>query len=71
MIGHALIALLGIVLLLTGCKGYRYQQDNVAEEIGEEVLKAKTGADVDFSPSTPETGFSPKYLYPLKKEGVK
>lgn len=55
-------------LLLCGCQGYKYQEDNLVEELVESGIKFKTGADVDFSPSTPESGFSPTTIKPLVKE---
>lgn len=55
-------------LLLCGCQGYRYQDDNILEELSEEALRVKTGAEVDFSGKTPEKGFSPSSLKPFVKE---
>ena len=63
------IGLAGILsVMLCGCTGYKYQADNVGEEIVEEGIKLKTGVDVDLSPSTPESGFTPGSLKPFVKE---
>jgi len=45
-----------VVLMLEGCSktNFKYKEDNMAEEILEEVIKNKTGIDVDLTPSTPE-----------------
>lgn len=45
-------------LILVGCGlalWEKYPQDNIVEEVAEEVVKAKTGLDIDFSPQTPES----------------
>lgn len=45
------------VMMIIGCMQdyiHRYPQDNIVEEIAEEVVKNKTGIDIDFSPFTPE-----------------
>lgn len=60
--------LAAVTILLTGCSGYKYQDDNIVEEALELGIKYETGADVDLSPETPETGFSPKAIDPLVKE---
>jgi hypothetical protein len=53
--------------LCCGCNGYSYNSDNVVEEVAEEVVRVETGADIDFSPGTPEHGFSPKSIAPISK----
>lgn len=58
-------------ITLTCCTGYTYQQDNIVEESVELGLKAELGLDVDLSPSTPETGFSPKSIKPFTKDEPK
>lgn len=57
-------------ILIVGCKGWKYQDDNVVEEIVEEAIDMETGLDVDLTPSDPEKGFSPKSVAPFKKEEV-
>lgn len=46
------------VVLLSGCHSLNQRfglaDDNFIEEISEDVLKAKTGIDLDFTPDTPE-----------------
>lgn len=41
--------------------GSRYwfsnQEDNPIEEISEEIIKTKTGVDIDISPSSPENRY--------------
>lgn len=67
-----LMLLVIMCVALTSCR-YKYVQDNLVEEVGEEaaetVIKSYTGADVDldFSPATPEKGFSPKGVAPFVK----
>lgn len=52
-----LIVMIGL-LLLTSCSYVNeylgIEDDNLAEEIAEEVIEAKTGADIDLTPSSPE-----------------
>ena len=60
--------LAALSFLLTGCAGYKYNDDNIVEEAIELGIKYETGADIDLSPSTPETGFSPKAIEPISKE---
>jgi hypothetical protein len=47
-----------LVVSLTGCsylnKEMGLKDDNCLEELGEAVLKAETGIDIDLTPSTPE-----------------
>jgi len=57
-------------LALSACTGYTYQEDNILEESVELGIKGELGLDVDLSPSTPETGFSPKSIKPIKKDDV-
>lgn len=65
------VTLLAILASLAmACTGYKYQEDNVVEEIVELGIKEELGVDVDLSPSTPEKGFSPKHLAPIKKEDL-
>ena len=66
MAGIVVSLLVGFLMMSCGT-GYTYQDDNIAEELAEEALKAKTGLDVDFSPGTPETGFSPRAIAPVTK----
>lgn len=60
--------LAALTILLTGCSGYKYQDDNIVEEAFELGIKYETGVDVDLSPSTPETGFTVKAIKPLVKD---
>lgn len=44
-----------IIVLLTSCSLLKnYPADNVVEEVAEEVVKHYTGADIDFTPGSPE-----------------
>lgn len=45
-----------LLLFLSSCmiKNGKYIPDNPIEEIAEAVLDAKTGINLDFTPSTPE-----------------
>ena len=45
-----------ILIMTASCmfKEGKYVQDNMVEEVAEEVLDAKTGIDLDFSPSSKE-----------------
>lgn len=46
---------IGMLFVFSGCNFFKsYPQDNIAEEIVEEVIEAKTGLDLDLSPLTPE-----------------
>lgn len=56
-----------LALLLSGCQGYKYNDDNVAEEILEVGIGVKSGVDIDLTPKTPEKGFSPTSLKPWEK----
>lgn len=46
------------IAVLAGCsycnKWFGLNDDNVAEEIIEDVIKGRTGADVDLTPDSPE-----------------
>lgn len=53
---------------ISSCAGYKYNEDNLGEELTELAIKMETGQDLDLSPATPEKGFSPKSLYPVEKE---
>lgn len=55
-------------LSLSGCAGYKYNEDNLAEESIELLIKSKTGVDLDLSASSKEEGFNPKVISPLSKE---
>lgn len=50
---------------LTGCsqlnKKAGLEDDNIIEELSEDVIKVKTGYDIDLTPMTPERR-SPPYL---------
>lgn len=51
------IILGGCVVFLGSCglEWWKYYpQDNVVEEVVEEVIKDKTGMDIDLTPSSPE-----------------
>lgn len=55
------ILLLGAVVILGSCSfGWwkYYPQDNMLEEMAEEVIKDKTGLDIDVTPLSPEKGFN-------------
>lgn len=53
------IYLLACLAVVSGCAWPSWlPQDSVPEEIVEEVIKEKTGLDIDLSPYTPE-----KYAY--------
>lgn len=54
-------------LLLTGCSGYKYKEDNIIEEGLEVAIDHFSGIDVDLSPDTKESGFSPKTLKPFER----
>ena len=50
-----------LLIILSGCavkdwmfKDGHYIPDNPIEEIGEAILEAKTGVNIDFTPGTPE-----------------
>ena len=60
-----LLAITG--LLLTGCSGYKYKEDNIVEEGMEVAIDHFSGIDVDLSPNTKESGFSPKALKPFER----
>lgn len=49
---------IGILILIVGCsqinKELGLEDDNVYEEAMEDVIKGRTGQDVDLSPATPE-----------------
>jgi hypothetical protein len=46
-----LLAGIFITFFFTSCS---LQDDNIVEESAEEVLRMKTGLDVDFTPKSPE-----------------
>lgn len=66
-------AILSLLLTMVSCHGYKYQPDNIIEEAAEMAtdigIHALTGqsVDIDFTPGTPEKGFSPKSLSPVIK----
>jgi hypothetical protein len=76
LIAKALI-LSGVCLALNSCSAIRsfttnadgtpkaYQDDNLGEEVLEVGAKVITGQDVDITPSSPESGFSPKTIRPF------
>lgn len=53
-----LILMIGVALLLISCGAINsklgLQDDNFAEEVMEDVIKEKSGLDLDFTPLTPE-----------------
>lgn len=53
-----LLALIGVVLLLPSCSMINQKlglaDDNIGEEVVEDVVKGRTGVDVDLTPQTPE-----------------
>lgn len=53
-----LILTIGASLSLASCSNVNerlgLQDDNIGEEIVEDVIKGRTGYDVDITPSTPE-----------------
>lgn len=53
-----LVFLIGVILLLPSCSQLNQkaglQDDNLIEEVTESLIKEKTGADIDLTPSTPE-----------------
>jgi len=59
--------LLGFILLLSGCTGYKYQPNSLPEELIEEAIDYKFNVDIDLSGSG-EKGFNPKVISPLSKE---
>jgi hypothetical protein len=54
------------MIVLSGCSGVNrklgIQDDNLAEEIVEEAIQAKTGLDIDLTPATPEKENSQGHL---------
>jgi len=51
-----LVAAIGSVFV--GKKILHLKDDNLVEEVVEEVIKNKSGIDIDFTPNSPETGES-------------
>jgi len=50
-----LLAGLFITFFFTSCSFFKsWKDDNIVEESAEEVLRMKTGLDVDFTPKSPE-----------------
>lgn len=53
-----LLALIGVVLLLPSCSMINQKlglaDDNIGEEVVEDVVKGRTGVDVDLTPQTQE-----------------
>lgn len=53
-----LVFLIGVILLLPSCSQLNQkaglQDDNLIEEVTESLIKEKTGADIDLTPSTQE-----------------
>lgn len=53
-----LMFLIGVTLLLPSCsqlnKKVGLPDDNIIEEVSESLIKEKTGADIDLTPSSPE-----------------
>lgn len=45
---------IALALVIGVCSIYFMGADNVVEEISEEIIKAKTGQDIDLSPNSPE-----------------
>ncbi len=44
-----------ITFFFTSCSFFKsWKDDNIVEESAEEVLRMKTGLDVDFTPKSPE-----------------
>lgn len=63
------LVILGVcMLMLSGCQGYKYQADNIVEEVGEEAVRYYTGAEIDVTPGTPEKGFTPGSVMPIVKD---
>jgi len=55
----ALLMIIGtfsVLVFLDSCTKFKfeYHPDNLAEEIVEDVIKGRTGVDIDLTPSTPE-----------------
>lgn len=46
----------GVAIIFTGyiTKKFAFKPDNLVEEAAEEVIKIKTGHDVDLTPDSPE-----------------
>lgn len=49
-----LIIILGACIICGTISGYFWYHENVIEEIAEEIIKEKTGMDIDLTPSSPE-----------------
>lgn len=51
-------AICGLLLLLASCSAINAKlgltDDNPVEEIGEAIIEAKTGLDIDLTPGSPE-----------------
>lgn len=60
-----------IATMLTSCSKYKYNEDNIVEEIVEEGIKHYTGTEIDLSFGEKETGFSPRAFVPLSKREEK
>lgn len=49
------VSLLVFSLFLSSCTFLKnYESDNIYEEIAEEIIKYKTGHDIDLTPFSPE-----------------
>lgn len=56
MANALLYIFIGIAIFLMAyvTQRFGFKQDNPVEEVAEEVIKAKTGLDVDLTPNSPE-----------------